>query len=66
MSARPIGEIFAEVVVRAEAMMALQSLLNVSTESDGRKHLIMAAREAGAIGDDDATLLIQTYQLETA
>lgn len=66
MSARPIGEFIAPIMARAKAMAAFQAMLGTTPTAAGRKHLIMSAREAGAIGDDDARLLIETYQLETA
>lgn len=66
MSARPIGEIIAPILARAVAMYGFQMMLNRVGTPEARKSLIMAANEAGAIGDDDTGLLIEAYQLETA
>lgn len=66
MIARSIGEILAPIVARAERMRALQALLNEVRTADGRKWLIMGAFEQGAIDDQDARLLLEVYQLETA
>ena len=66
MSARPIGEIIAPIMARAEAMHGFQQMLNRCPTAEGRKALIMAAWERLAISDEDAELLIEAYGLETA
>jgi hypothetical protein len=66
MSARPIGDFIAPIVARAQSMAGLQALLNNIPAAGDRKRFILAARETGAIDDEAATLLLQTYQLETA
>lgn len=66
MSGRPIGELIAPILARAEAMAGFQAMLARCPTASDRKHLIMAAWERGALGDDDAELLIQANMLETA
>lgn len=63
---RAIGDIFPAILERAETMQGFQSLLNRCPTPEGRKELILSAWERLAIGDDDATLLMQAYGLETA
>ena len=50
----------------ADRLASLQHVLNATPEAWGRKHIICACYEAGAIDGDQTTLLLQTYQLETA
>jgi hypothetical protein len=64
--ARPIGELIRGVLARCEAMMGFQAMLDACECATDRKTLIMQARERGAIAGDEAALLIQVYQLETA
>ena len=66
MSARPIGELVAAIVARAQTMAGFQSLLNGCPTAECRKRLIVAAYENGAIDGPDAQLLIEAYGLETA
>lgn len=63
---RPIGELFQNVVARAEAMMEFQEHLATLANAAERKVAIMEANRAGRISDQDAMLLIQAHQLETA
>ena len=51
---------------KAELLAALQFVLNGTPEAWGRKHIICACREGGAIDGEATTLLLQAYQLETA
>jgi hypothetical protein len=63
---KPIGEIIAPIVARAVAMNGFQRMLNHTPLAADRKRLIMAARECGAVSDNDAELLLQAHMLETA
>ena len=65
MTFRALGDILPGVLARAEAMHGFQTLLNRCECAVGRKELILAAWERGAIGDDDTQLLIEAYGLET-
>jgi hypothetical protein len=49
-----------------KAMTPLLSVLNATPEMSGKKQIILVAREAGAISDADAALLIRAYQLGAA
>lgn len=66
MSARPIGEIIAPILARAQAMAGFQEFLGNCPTAGSRKNLIVAAYENGAIDGSDAQLLIEAYGLETA
>lgn len=66
MTARPIGEIIAPIVERAETMAGFQAMLRRCPTSHARKGLILAAYDSGAITSDDARLLIEAEGLETA
>ena len=50
----------------AAKLAPLQTLLGCAPNAWGKKTIIMACREAGAITGEAATLLLQSYQLETA
>ncbi len=64
--ARPIGEILAPIVARAGRMASFQALINDVTTPEGRKQMIVTARLGDLITEDEARLLIEVYQLETA
>ena len=64
--ARPIGEITRELLIRAFALKALQDRLNLMKTASQRKDAIMRARWASVIDDEQTTLLIEAYGLETA
>lgn len=66
MSAKPVSEYYAAIIARTQKMASFQSRLKGCQTAADRKALIMAARSSGAIRADDAELLIQVYQLETA
>jgi hypothetical protein len=66
MSAVPISQLVRSIIAHCDAMMGFQSLLNACDCAADRKTLILEARQRGMIGDDDARLLIEAYQLETA
>jgi hypothetical protein len=66
MSARPIGELIAPIMARLQTAMVFQSLLQRCPSVEDRKGFIMAARSHGALDDQEAELLIQANQLETA
>lgn len=66
MTFRTVSELFPTVIARAEMMAGFQSILSRCPNAASRKHLIMIARERGAIEDADAHLLIEAYGLETA
>jgi len=66
VSARPIGEIIAPIMARAGRMAKVQAMLNDVAEPARRKAIIVALYELDGIGADDAQLLIEAYQLETA
>lgn len=61
-----IGDLIKPIIARAYAMHGFQQMLNDCPSPEGRKNLIVAAYEAGAIDGPDAQLLIEAYQLETA
>lgn len=61
-----IGDLVAQVVARSFACRELQVRLNAMSDASEQKRAIMRARHAGAIDDEQAELLIQAYQLETA
>lgn len=65
-AARQIGEITRDLLIRAFALKALQDRLNLMKTAAKRKDAIMRARWANVIDDEQATLLIEAYQLETA
>lgn len=64
--ARPIGEIIAPIVARAEKLQAFQSVLNALPTPAERKIAIMDAHCFRLIDMNDTRLLIEAYQLETA
>lgn len=64
--AKPIGEMFAPIIARAERMAGLQFLLRLCATPTDRKQLILSAYHRGQIEDDDARLLIEAEGLETA
>lgn len=63
---RAIGDVFPEVIARAEALAGFQQILRRCETAEARKQLIMAGWERGALSDEDTTLLIQAEGLETA
>jgi hypothetical protein len=64
MTARPIGELFRNVIIRAERMMEFQEYLATFPTPAERKATIMEANLAGWLSDEDAMLLVQAMQLE--
>lgn len=66
MSARPIGEILAPIVRRCAAMAGLQRLIADIPDATRRKEMILLARRGNLITDEEASLLIEAHQLETA
>lgn len=66
MSARPIGAILAPIVARCAAMRGFQDMIGELTTAESRKQFIMTARMGDLISDEETTLLLQVYQLETA
>ena len=56
----------AALIAGAGRLAPLQRVLNATPEAWGRKHIICACFEAGAIDGEQTTLLLQAYQLETA
>lgn len=66
MSARPIGEILAPIIARCAAMRSFQDMIGALETAESRKQMIMFARAGDLISDDETSLLIQVYQLETA
>jgi len=62
---KTLADLLPGILARAEAMMGFQQMLRGCPNNSERKSLIMEARQRGAIGDDDATLLIQVHMLET-
>jgi hypothetical protein len=66
MSARPIGTLLRSLLAQCDMLAGIQSLLNACTSAADRKAMIMEARAWHMISGDDATLLLQAYQLETA
>lgn len=64
--ARPISEIFAEVIARTEEMMGIQGLIR-SIETDAeRKAYILDLYQQELIDGEDAYLLIEAHGLESA
>lgn len=66
MSAKPIGELFATIVARTAAMRGFQDMIGALSTPESRKDMIMTARMGDLITDEETTLLLQVYQLETA
>lgn len=64
--ARSIGAIIEPIISNAVAVMGLQQTLRRCPTAEGRKKLIMAAWETGAIDDAQCQLLIEAEGLETA
>lgn len=64
--ARPIGEIIAPLLAAAAQLAPFQDWINGEPDASARKQIIMDAHGMGLITDDDCTLLLQAYQLETA
>lgn len=66
MSARPFGEFVAQIVARCIAMRGFQDMLGALDTPESRKEMIMVARMGNLISDEETSLLLQVYQLETA
>jgi len=66
MSGWAIGSLFPGILERAEQMRSFQQLINGCATASARKQMIMTACMGGLITDDETTLLIQAYGLETA
>lgn len=64
--ARAAGDIFAGIVERAGRLAAFQRTLNDLPTPFARKERIIEAHCHGLLSEEDTTLLIQAYQLETA
>jgi len=57
---------FRETLAQTSVLHGFQLLLMRCATAADRKGLIMDAHSAGALTDDETTLLIQALQLETA
>lgn len=64
--ARPIGEILQPILRRCAAMAGFQKMINDIDDPVRRKEFILIARLGNLITDEEATMLLQVYQLETA
>ncbi|MEW6626567.1 MAG: hypothetical protein AB1431_07245 [Pseudomonadota bacterium] len=64
--ARPIADYFPGILNRAAQMAKFQNLINDCSTAARRKEMIMIARMGDLISDDECTLLLQAYGLETA
>lgn len=63
---RTIGDYFPGILNRAAQMAKFQALINDISTASRRKQMIMTARMGDLISDEECTLLIQAYGLETA
>jgi hypothetical protein len=66
MSARPIGDIMKPILDRCASLELLHDVLRLTHGSADRKWTVMWFRSFNVITDEEASLFLEAYQLETA
>jgi hypothetical protein len=66
MTARPIGELIAPIMERAQRLFAFQRSIAKYPDPTDQKQFILMARDVEVISDDEARDLIAAYHLEAA
>lgn len=66
MPTSEIEQFISDSLNRATRLDPLHAKIRGFMAPKNRKHCIMMARERGEVTSDEATMLLQAYQLETA